>query len=66
MLSYLWRTSKGYRLRPWASPYIRWRMETYWGTHAEDIGFREFWSYLWTHRKDFIRFLHWADRMAKG
>jgi hypothetical protein len=66
MLSYLWRTSKGYRLRPWASPYIRWRMETYWGTHAEDIGFGEFWRYLWIHRKDFIRFLHWADRMAKG
>ena len=31
----LWRLARGYRLRPWRSPYLRWRMETYWGLHAE-------------------------------
>lgn len=66
MLTYLWRASKGYRLRPWASPYIRWRIETYWGIHAETIGFREFVSFGWTHRRELWRFLRWAERMAEG
>ena len=66
MLTYLWRTSKGYRLRPWASPYILWRIETYWGIHADSIGFRDFFAFAWTHRKELWRFLRWADRMAQG
>ena len=27
--------TRGYRLRPWRSPYLRWRIETYWGLHAD-------------------------------
>ncbi len=34
MLRFLWRATRGYRLRPWRSPYLRWRIETYWGTPA--------------------------------
>jgi len=63
MLGLLWRMTRGYRLRPWRSPYLRWRMETYWGTPAEEIGFREFWAFFWGKRVDFIRFLRWASRM---
>ena len=63
MTGYLWRASRGYRLRPWASPYLKWRFETYWGLHAEAIGFREFWAFSWTHRRELIRFLDWAGRM---
>ena len=63
MLAYFWRATRGYRLRPWRSPYLRWRMETYSGLYAEEIGFREFWSYLWSHRQDLVRFLEWAERM---
>ena len=40
MIGYMWRASRGYRLRPWRSPYLRWRIETYWGLHAETIGFK--------------------------
>lgn len=64
MLAFLWKASRGYRLRPWASPYLRWRMETYWGMHAEHITFREFWTFLWQHRHEMWRFLRWAGRMA--
>jgi hypothetical protein len=64
MLKFLWKASRGYRLRPWASPYLRWRMETYWGMHAEEISFREFWRFLWEHRAEMWRFLRWAGRMA--
>jgi len=63
MLSYIWNASRGYRLRPWRSPYLRWRMETYWGTPAEEIGRKEFWGFLWRQRGDFLRFLRWAERM---
>ena len=64
MIGFLWKSSRGYRLRPWASPYLRWRMETYWGVHADDIGFHEFWAFLWLHRADMWRFLRWSGRMS--
>jgi hypothetical protein len=62
----LWRLSRGYRLRPWRSPYLRWRIETYSGLHAESIGFREFWRVVWGSRREFARYLRWAARMAEG
>jgi hypothetical protein len=40
-------------------------METYWGIHADRIGFREFWSFAWRHRKELSRFLRWAARMER-
>lgn len=63
MLKFLWRTSKGFRLRPWRSPYLRWRIETYWGLHAEKITARDFWRFTWQNRYDLMRFLRWARRM---
>jgi hypothetical protein len=63
MLRFLWRASRGYRFRPWRSPLLRWRMETYWGTPAEEIEFGDFWRFVWQHRVDLERFLRWADRM---
>lgn len=63
MTGFLWAATKGYRLRPWRSPYLRWRIETYWGWRAETIGFREFWAFLWQHRTEMLRFLRWAGRM---
>jgi hypothetical protein len=65
MLPYLWQATRGYRLRPWRSPYLRWRIETYLGTPAEEIGFKEFWGFAWGRRHDFSRFLRWADRMRE-
>ena len=62
----LWRLSRGYRLRPWRSPYLRWRMETYWGLHADEITFRQFWIFLWQHRADTWRYIRWAVRCADG
>jgi hypothetical protein len=65
MLGYLWNTSRGYRLRPWRSPYLLWRIETYSGLHAERIGFVEFWRFLWSNRGEMWRFLRWTDRMGR-
>jgi hypothetical protein len=66
MLRLLWRTTRGYRLRPWRSPYLRWRIETFWGTPAAQIGFRGFWRFAWSRRADLLRFLRWAERMEAG
>jgi hypothetical protein len=63
MLGAIWRLSKGYRLCPWRSPYLRWRIETYQGWHADRITARDFWRFSWTHRRELARFLQWADRM---
>ena len=65
MLGYMWRTSAGYRLRPWRSPYIRWRLETYWGLHADEITPAQFRAFIWQHRGDMLRFLRWAARMDR-
>ena len=63
MLRFLWRATRGYRLRPWRSPYLRWRIETYWGTPAGQLCFRDFWRFMWRQRRDLRRFLKWAERM---
>jgi len=64
MFLLLWRLTRGYRLRPWRSPYLRWRMETYWGLHAERITFRDFWQFTWRRRADLWRYLRWAARQG--
>ena len=63
MIGVLWRLTRGYRLTPWRSPYLRWRMETYWGLHADEITFPQFWKFAWTQRRELLRYLRWADRM---
>lgn len=65
MFRFLWRATRGYRLRPWRSPYLRWRIETYWGIPADRIGFAEFTRFAWTHRRELLHFLRWARRMER-
>ena len=64
MLRFLWRATRGYRITPWRSPYLRWRMETYWGKPASEIQFKDFWRFVRTHRRELERFLRWAERMS--
>ncbi len=62
-LSYFWRLSKGYRLRPWRSPLVRWRFETFFGIHAESLTAAQFFGLLWRERSRIDRFLRWAEEM---
>ena len=64
MLRMLWRLTRGYRLAPWRSPYLRWRIETYAGTHADCVTFAIFWRFAWKNRRALTRYLRWADRMS--
>ena len=63
MLRAMWRLSKGYRLCPWRSSYLRWRIETYCGLHADLISAGDFWVFTWRNRRELGRFLRWADKM---
>ena len=62
MLAFLWKSTRGHRLQPWNSPYLKWRIETYWGLHAEQIGKQMFLRFAWEHRGELWRFLRWAER----
>lgn len=64
-IPFLWRSTRGYRLRPWASPYLRWRMETYWGLHAGAIDKAMFLRFVREHAAELARFTRWAGRMRR-
>jgi hypothetical protein len=59
-LRYYWITARGYRLRPWASPYIQWRMETFFGKQASELDARKFFRLMWRERARIERFLEWV------
>lgn len=63
VLRFLWNASRGHRLAPWRSPYLRWRIETYTGLKMEKIGFSTFWLFVWKQRRELRRFLKWTSEM---
>ena len=65
MLGLLWRLARGYRLCPWRSPYLRWRVETYSGMHADAITFAAFWRFAWKQRRELAAYLRWAAKMER-
>lgn len=62
-IRFLWLATRGHRLRPWRSPYLRWRLETYSGKKAETVRARDFWTLAWDERGQVLRFLHWLGEM---
>jgi hypothetical protein len=64
-LHYYWIVAKGYRLRPWASPYLRWRLETYFGEEAAELNARKFFRLLWRERGSMERFLEWVEERRR-
>ncbi|HZU44482.1 MAG TPA: hypothetical protein VE994_17535 [Terriglobales bacterium] len=62
-LRFLWNATRGHHLTPWRSPYLRWRIETYSGVKMKEIGFLEFWEFVWHERQNLARFLKWAAKM---
>jgi hypothetical protein len=63
---FLWNATRGHRLRPWRSDYLRWRIETYSGRDAHTIGAREFFRFLWREKRQLLSFLHWAGRLDQS
>lgn len=65
ILRFIWNAGRGYRLTPWRSPYLRWRIETYCGIRMKDVGFLEFFGFLWRERTNLARFLKWTAEMER-
>ena len=63
MLWFLWNATRGHHLTPWRSPYLLWRIETYCGVKMTQIGFLEFWEFMFRERRNLHRFLKWTKEM---
>ncbi len=55
-----WVGGAGYRLRPWKSPYFRWRLETFLGPEAADPSALKFFRLLWRERRRLASYLDWV------
>lgn len=58
-----WLASAGNRLRPWRSPYLRWRMETYSGIPAAKLTARDFLRIAYSERRQMSRFFLWSSEL---
>ena len=62
-IGFLWTATRGSRLRPWRSAYLRWRIETYSGQPAGSVGLRDFWRVFTHEPMQFLRFFAWSSEM---
>ena len=64
-IRFLWNATRGSRLRPWRSPYLRWRIETYSGLWAEKLKMRDVFAFMWASRWELLRFLVWTGDVQR-
>jgi len=62
---FLWNATRGHRLAPWRSPFLRWRVETYSGKKAETLKASDVLGFMWTERWELLRFLRWTGQMQR-
>ena len=62
---FLWNATRGHRLAPWKSEYLRWRVETYSGMRAETLTAKKVLGFLWTEKWELLRFLGWAGQVER-
>lgn len=64
-IRFIWNATRGHRLRPWRSEYLRWRVETFSGMRAETLTARSVLHFLWETRGELLSFLLWTGRMQR-
>ncbi|HEX4320563.1 MAG TPA: hypothetical protein VHZ52_06650 [Acidobacteriaceae bacterium] len=64
-LRFLWNATRGHRLAPWRSEYLKWRIETYSGKKAETLRGRDVLSFVWQSRWELLDFLAWTSRLER-
>jgi hypothetical protein len=62
ILRFLWNATRGHRLAPWRSEYLRWRIETYSGKRAETQKATDVLGFFWNSRWEFLTYLVWIGR----
>ena len=63
MIRFLWNATRGHRLRPWRSEYVKWRIETYSGMKAETMTTRDVLRFAWREKWALLRFLRWTGTL---
>jgi hypothetical protein len=64
-LRFLWNATRGHRLAPWRSEYLRWRVETYSGKKAETLTAKDVLGFVWVSRWELLSFLAWIGRLDR-
>ena len=64
-LRFIWNATRGHRLAPWRSEFLRWRVETYSGKSAETLKARDIFGFVWTSRWELLSFLVWTGRLDR-
>ncbi len=64
-LRFLWNATRGHRLTPWRSEYLRWRVETFSGMKAETLNARKIFRFVWESKWELLSFLGWVDRLDR-
>jgi hypothetical protein len=64
-LRFIWDATRGNRLTPWRSEYLKWRIETYSGKKADSLRFRDIFHFVWASRWELLRFLVWTGELDR-
>jgi hypothetical protein len=64
-IRFLWNATRGHRLRPWRSDYLKWRIETYSGMKAESIRAIDIFRFVWREKWELLQFLFWVGRLSR-
>lgn len=64
-LKFIWNATRGHRLAPWRSEFLRWRVETYWGKPADSLRAGDVLGFFWHSRWDLLSFLGWTSQVQK-
>jgi hypothetical protein len=64
-LRFVWNATRGHRLTPWKSEFLKWRIETYSGMKADTLGAREVFRFVWESRRELLDFLAWTGRLER-
>lgn len=64
-LRFVWNATRGHRLTPWRSEYLKWRIETYSGKKADSLRTRDVLAFVWQSRAELMDFLLWTGRLER-
>jgi hypothetical protein len=62
-LRFIWNATRGHRLAPWRSEYLKWRVETYSGKKADTLTMKDIFTFMWDSRWELLSFLRWTGRL---
>ena len=64
-LRFIWNATRGHRLAPWRSEYLRWRVETFSGRRAETLTAAAVLGFLWSTKWELLSFLAWTNSLER-